>query len=166
MTPIYKTLALLLLTGAASILSAQNTGLTINVSPEAHLNVTSLPISFTVATPGEVAVSQPVTVSAWVRNLPGQQIQLMAQLDGLTGPSKDVQVSNVSWSGNMDRATGGATVSHCTAGSFAAGSAQSLIAGWNASGIASCSVTFTVKTDASWAPGSYTGHADLKLLVQ
>jgi hypothetical protein len=158
--------SLLALTGSMVSSAAQNTGLMIQVNPEAHLDVTSVPFTFTVTNPGEVAVSQPVTVTAWVRNLPGQQIQLIAEAVTLAGANGNQAVSAIGWTGSMARATGGAAVAHCAGGDFANGSSQSLISGWNQSGIAACTLTFTLKTDASWAPGTYTGQVSLKLLVQ
>ena len=157
---------LLLLAAGAAIASAQNTGLVIQVNPEAHLNISSVPLVFTVSNPGETVVSQPVTITAWVRNLPGETIQLTAQVGTLDGPAGSKPVSAVSWSGSLARATGGASVASCTLGSFAAGSVQSLISGWTQSGIASCTVTFRLETDASWTPGTYASNAGLKLFTR
>lgn len=153
--------AAFLITGIP-LASAQSTGLVIKVNPEAHLDISTIPLSFTVNEPGEVVMSQPVTVTAWVRALPGQQIELTAAVDGLDGPVS-VPLTALTWSGAMGRATGGAVTANCTQGTFTEGASQSLISNWNQSGIATCTVSFSLKTDASWTAGTYSGHADLKL---
>jgi hypothetical protein len=161
-----------LLSGAIATLTAQNASLVIQVKPEAHLNPTAIPLTFTVANPGEVVVSQPVAVTAWVRALPGQQILLTAQLGTLAGPNGAAPASSLAWVGalawvgSMGRATGGGTTAACTSGDFSGGSVQSLISGWNQSGIATCNVSFSLSTDSTWTPGTYTSQANLTLRTQ
>jgi hypothetical protein len=73
------------ITGLTLALWAQNSGLVVQVNPEAHLNPSTAQLSFAVTNPGETVVSAPVTITAWVRSLPNQQIQLTAQPVNLTG---------------------------------------------------------------------------------
>ena len=64
------------------ILQAQNSsssGLVIQVNPESHLDTPVASLLFQVNSPGEIAYSQPVTITAWVRALPNRQIRLTAQ---------------------------------------------------------------------------------------
>ena len=48
----------------------QASGLVIQVNPESHLDTPVASLSFQVNNPGEIAYSQPVTVTAWVRAHP------------------------------------------------------------------------------------------------
>jgi len=157
-----------MLTGATSVspVSAQSTALVIQINPEAHLDPATIPLSFTVTTPGEVVANQPVTVTAWVRALPGRQIQLTSQIASLTGPDGSHSVTALSWNGIMGRATGGATSASCTSGAVSGNSPQSLISAWNLSGIATCKVSFSLATDASWPAGTYTGLAVLSVFTK
>jgi len=160
-----RVFALLMLMGALNALPAQSTGLVIQINPEAHLNPSSIPLTFTVTSPGEVVVTQPVTVTAWVRALPGQQILLTGQIESLTGPGSHSSTS-ISWGGAMGRSTGGAASASCTSGTVSGSSPQPFISGWNLSGIATCQVSFTLPTDTTWAPGTYTGQVMLNLFAQ
>jgi len=133
--------------GYAIALPAQNqsgSALEVQVNPEAHLDTPVVPLSFQLDNPGDTVSNQPVTITAWVRSLPGQQIQLAAQVAALTGPS-------------------GAVPAVCTAGDFSAGGLQQLISGWTQSGIAKCTVTFALATGVQWPAGSYTGEVNLSL---
>jgi len=162
----WATLAILTLTGAMAAVWAQSTSLVIQVVPEAHITPSSVPLSFNVRNSGEVVVSEPVPVIAWVRALPGQQIRLTAQIGSLTGPDGILPVSTVSWTGTTGRATGGGTAASCTSGSFTAGSAQPLISGWNQSGIVTCNLSFSLTTDPAWSTGSYSGQVTLQISAQ
>jgi len=166
MLQIRAVFAIFILSGAISAVSAQSTGLVIQISAEAHVGPATIPLSFTVTSPGETVTNQPVTVTAWVRALPGQQIQLTSQIASLTGPDGSHAVTALSWNGTMGRVTGGATSASCTSGTVSGGSAQSMISGWSLSGIATCKVSFSLTTDATWPAGTYTGLAVLSLLAQ
>jgi hypothetical protein len=159
----------LLLFGAAAAAWGQKsaaTGLVIQVNPEAHLSPSTANLTFRVTQAGEIVVSQPITVSAWVRSVPGQQIQLIARVKSLTGPAGDVPVSALRWSGSMAKATGGGVAASCTSGTFADGLANSLISGWIRSGIVTCDLTFSLATDADGPTGLYNAEVDLTLPVQ
>jgi len=152
--------------GYAIALPAQNqsgSALEVQVNPEAHLDTPVVPLSFQLDNPGDTVSNQPVTITAWVRSLPGQQIQLAAQVAALTGHSGAVPASAIRWSGSMASATGGAVPAVCTAGDFSAGGLQQLISGWTQSGIAKCTVTFALATGVQWPAGSYTGEVNLSL---
>lgn len=153
----------------ALALWAQNPGgsaLLVQVNPEAHLDPPAAQLSFQVTEPGELAASQPVTITAWVRALPNQQIRLTAQPAALNGPGGAVPLSAVLWNGAMLGATGGATAAACTSGDFSSGQPGQMIAGWNQSGIAKCTVTFRLQTETGWPEGLYTGRVELSLLAQ
>lgn len=155
--------------GLTLVLWAQQPGasaLVLRIEPEAHLSPSSAAFSFAVNEPGETVLSAPISITAWVRALPNQQIQLAAQGIRLTGPAGAVPASAVTWSGVMANATAGARAAACTSGSFGATSPWQLIAGWTQSGIATCTVTFSLETAASWARGAYIGEAGFTLLTQ
>ena len=145
--------------GLAFSALAQNSALVIQINPEAHLDPSTIQLTFPVTNPGEVVTSQPVTVTAWVRALPGQQIHLTAQMSGLTGPS-------LQWQSASGRATGGGTTAVCASGDFSSGQTQQLIQGWTQSGIATCTLTFSLATQSTWQPGTYTGSVALNLSAQ
>jgi hypothetical protein len=66
----------------------------------------------------------------------------------------------------MASAKEGAAAAVCTGGSFGSGGPQQLIAGWTESGIATCTITFRLATDALWPPGTYSGRIEFSLLAQ
>jgi hypothetical protein len=158
------------MTGFALAVWAQSSGgsaLVIRINPEAHLNLSCAQLSFLVTNPGEIATSAPVTITAWVRALPNQQIRLTALPVNLAGPAGAIPPGTIAWNGTMTSPpTGGATAAACTSGSFGAGGPQQLISGWTQSGIARCTVTFTLATDAAWPQGAYSGQVDFSLLAQ
>ena len=115
---------------------------------------------------GNIVAAQPLTVNAWVRALPGQQIQLLARVKSLTGPAGNVPASSLRWSGSMAKATGGGVAASCTSGTFADSLAESLISGWTRSGIVACDLTFSLATDIGAPTGIYTTEIDLALAAQ
>jgi len=147
-------------------LSGAGSGLVVQINPEIHLDTPVVPLSFAVDNPGEIAVNQPVTITAWVRSLPDRQIRLTARTATLNGPAGAAPTGAIRWSGSMATATGGATTAVCTSGDFSAGGPQQLIGNWTQSGIAKCTVTFALATDSGWVPGAYTGEVDLSLSTQ
>ena len=152
--------------GLASLLAGQNngsSGLVLRVNPEAHLTPSSAQLAFHVARPGDTAISSPVTVNAWVRALPGQQILLTAHVRKLTGPVGDVPFAALQWSGQMLSAKGGGQAANCLGGGFSSGPDQPVIGGWNESGIATCSMRFSLTTNSTWLQGDYAGQVDLQL---
>jgi hypothetical protein len=158
------------MTGFALAVWAQSSGgsaLVIRINPEAHLSPASTRLSFLVPNPAEIAISTPVTITAWVRALPNRQIRLTAQAVNLTGPVGAIPLGTIAWNGTMTSTpTGGAAAAACTSGSFGAGGPKKLISGWTRSGIAVCTVTFTLATDAAWPQGAYSGQVDFSLLAQ
>jgi len=158
--------AALLIGAAVHAQSAGSSGLVVQVNPEAHLSPSAAALAFQVTNPGDTVASQPVTVTAWVRSLPNQQIQLTAQPVSLTGPSGSVALSALHWNGSVMQATGGGTAAACTNGVFGNGPAAPLIASWTQSGIVTCSVTFSLATEDSWPAGSYKGQIGLSLFAQ
>jgi hypothetical protein len=154
---------------SALAVSAQSSGsspLTVQVNPETHLDTPTASLSFTVNNPGQVVTSQPVTITAWVRALPNRQIHLTAQPEALSGPTGAVPAGAIRWNGTMSAATGGATAAACTSGDFSAGGPQQMIANWSQSGIATCTLTFGLVTDAAWPAGTYTGVIDLSVFAR
>jgi hypothetical protein len=148
---------------------AQNrasSSLTVQVHPETHLDTPTASLSFTVNNPGQVATSQPVTITAWVRALPNQQIHLTAQPEALNGPAGAVPAGALRWNGISAAATGGATTATCTSGDFSTSGPQQIIASWAQSGIAKCTLTFGLVTDAAWPAGIYTGIIDLSVFAE
>ena len=148
---------------------AQSSGsvpLMVQVNPEARLETPMASLSFTVDNPGQIATSQPVTIAAFVRALPNQQIHLTAQPVALNGPAGAAPVAAIRWNGTMAAATGGATAAVCTSGDFSTGDPQQLIANWTQSGIARCTVTFGLATEAGWPAGAYTGVIGLSVFAQ
>src|ERR1022692_4893876 len=100
------------MTGFALAVWAQSSGgsaLVIRINSEAHLSPSSTRLSFLVTNPGEIATSTPVTITAWVRALPNQQIRLTAQPVNLTGPAGAIPLGTIAWNGTMTGTTGGAT---------------------------------------------------------
>jgi hypothetical protein len=157
-----------LLLGALALASGQNsagTGLVIQVNPEAHLSPATANLTFRVTQAGEVVAGQPLTVNAWVRSLPGQQIKLIAHVKSLMGPGGSVPVSSLRWSGALSKAAEGGVTASCTSGTFADG-AESLISGWVRSGIVACDLTFSLATDTSVPTGIYTAEVDLALAAE
>ncbi len=155
-----------LLLGAAVAANSAGTGLVIQVNPEAHLSPSSASLTFLVSQAGNIVAAQPLTVNAWVRALPGQQIQLLARVKSLTGPAGNVPASSLRWSGSMAKATGGGVAASCTSGTFADSLAESLISGWTRSGIVACDLTFSLATDIGAPTGIYTTEIDLALAAQ
>jgi hypothetical protein len=155
----------LLLLAAVSLTCGQ-TALVVRVNPEARLSPSSANLTFQVDQPGQAVVSQPVTVNAWVRAFPGQQIQLMARVVSLTGPAGNVPVSALQWNGSVSNATGGGATASCTSGSFADSGWLPLAAGWMQSGILSCSVTFSLVTGAQSPVGAYGAQIELSLAAR
>ncbi len=158
---------------AASILAlalhAQNSagsGLVIQVNPESYLDTPVAGLSFQVNNPGETVYSRPVTITAWVRALAGQQIHVTLQPQMLNGPAGTAPSARLSWTAVMASATGGATAATCISSNFSAGPLQQLIGNWTRSGIAKCTVTFALTTDSTWTAGSYTGTVALNLSAQ
>jgi len=145
---------------------SSGSGIAVQINHEAHLDPTTAQLSFRVMNSGEIAVSEPVTITAWVRSLPNQEILLTAELVTLNGPAGAAPPGAIRWSGVMEHATGGATAANCTSGKFGAGPPKPLITGWSQSGIAKCKVTFTLVTEAEWPQGIYTGQVVLKLIAQ
>ena len=146
--------------------SSANSPLMVQVNPEAVLDTPVATLSFTVDNPGQIATSRPVAVTALVRDLPSQQIHLTAQPAALSGPAGPVTSAAIRWSGAMTTATGGAAAAVCTSGDFSAGGPHQMIANWTQSGIATCTITFGLVTDAGWPAGTYTGVIDLSLSAQ
>lgn len=101
--------AALLIGAAVQAQNAGSSGLVVQVNPEAHLSPSAATLGFQVTNPGDTVASQPVTVTAWVRSLPNQQIQLTARPVSLTGPSGSVALSALHWNGSVMQATGGGT---------------------------------------------------------
>jgi len=155
-----------ILGGLALALHGQSSGLVVQVNPEAYVSPSSIPLSFSVNNPGDVVSSQPVSITGWVRALPGQQIRLSALAASLTGPAGPEPASAIGFAGTMTNATGGAKAATCAAGGFSGASAQPLVAGWGQSGIATCSVTFTLASDTGWPAGAYTARIDLTAASQ
>jgi hypothetical protein len=153
-----------------SRVGAQRTGsttLVLRVSPEAHLNPGQVTLRFMVTADGLGEItSQTEAISAWVRALPGQRIRLIARMAGLSGPSGTVPGEAVRWSGASQRATGGGQSATCSAGSFAGGATQDLVAAWQVSGTLTCAVTFSMGDPRSLPPGVYTGAVDLTLRAE
>ncbi len=155
-----------LLLGAVTAASSAGTGLVIQVNPEVHLSPSSANLTFRVTQAGEIVASQPLTVNAWVRALPGQQIRLTARVKSLTGPAGSVPVSSLRWSGSVAKATGGGATASCTSGTFADSLAESLISGWARSGIVACDLTFSLATDSGVPTGIYTAEVELALAAR
>jgi hypothetical protein len=150
--------------GLALVLWAQSSGtLVIQVNPEAHLSPSMAVLSFQVTTPGETIASTPVTLTAWVRSLPGQEIRLSARAVSLAGPTGTVAADAIQWIGTMESATAGATAATCTTGGFDQAPLQQLISGWSQSGIARCRVIFSLATQADWPAGAYTAEINFDL---
>lgn len=165
----HRTTAVIALTLTTLILHAQNSassGLLVQVNPESHLDTPLANLSFQIDNPGGIAYSQPVIITAWVRALPNQQIQLTAQPQSLTGPTGEAPPTSLHWTATMASATGGATSASCIAGDFSNSGPQQLIANWTNSGIARCTVTFALMTDPTWAPGTYTSTVSLTLAAK
>jgi hypothetical protein len=161
--------AVIALAVSTLVLQAQNSassGLVIQVNPESHLDTPLASIFFQVNNPGEIAYSQPFTITAWVRALPSQQIHLTAQPQALTGPSGASPAASLKWTAAMASATGGAAAASCIAGDFSNSGPQQMVANWTQSGIARCTVTFALATDASWAAGAYSGTVSLSLTAK
>jgi hypothetical protein len=157
------------MTGFALAVWAQSSGgsaLVIRINPEAHLNPTSAQISFLVTNPGETVTSAPVTITAWVRSLPNQQIRLTAQPVNLTGPAGAIPPEAIQWNGATTSTTGGASAAVCTSGTFGPDGPRQLIYGWSQSGIAACTITFKLATDLAWPQGAYTGQVGFNLFAQ
>jgi hypothetical protein len=150
----------------ALALRGQSSGLVVQVNPEAYVSPASIQLSFSVNNPGDTVSSQPAAITGWVRALPGQQIRLSALAGSLTGPAGPEPASAIGFAGTMTNATGGAKAASCATGSFSGSSAQPLVAGWGESGIATCTVTFTLSSDAAWPAGLYTARIALSVLSQ
>jgi len=159
-------LAMNVSTLTVTAVAAAGTGLMVQINPEAHLDTPVASVSFNVVNPGQLAYSQPITVTSWVRALPNQQIQLTAQPVALAGPNGAASTATIQWTGTMASATGGATTANCTSGNFGTGGAQQMIGNWSQSGIAKCTITFALATDASWPAGTYSGSINLSLSAQ
>jgi len=151
--------------GFAVAAGAQQTGsgLVVHIEPEAHLSPLSATLSFTVANPGGIVASDPVAVNAWVRALPGQQILVTALASDIVGPFGRIGRSALAWTGIMQTTTGGAATATCTSGSFEQDRLRQLISNWNQSGIARCTVVFSLTTQPSWPAGAYSGRVDFAL---
>jgi hypothetical protein len=154
----------------AARIGAQRTGstnLALRVSPEAHLNPGQVTLRFLVTADGSGGIaSQTETIAAWVRALPGRRIRLTASLASLAGPAGEVSPAAVLWSGASERSTAGGQAATCSAGSFAGGGAQDLVAGWQVSGTLTCAVTFSLDHPGSLPPGAYTGAVNLALRAE
>jgi len=89
--PAFRVVALVALpiTAFAIAVLAQNSGgsgIIIRINPETHLDSPVVQLSFAVVNPGQIALSKPVTVTAWVRSLDNQLIVLTALPVALIGP--------------------------------------------------------------------------------
>ena len=124
--------------------SGGSTGLLIEIKPEAYVNPSSLSVSFNVIHPGESVTSVPVSITGWVRALSGQRVRLIA-----------TSTLPLQWNGTISQSTGGGASISCTSGNLLSSTAQDLVDGWNRSGVATCSIRFTLATGTDWLPGTY-----------
>lgn len=112
-----RTVAVLIsILGMAAAVCAQmsrGSALVVSVQPEAHLNISTATLTFQVTEPGETVSSQAISVTAWVRALPGQHIRLSAESVSLTGPAGAVPAAALTWNGSMANATAGAKTASC-----------------------------------------------------
>jgi hypothetical protein len=149
---------------------AQRSGstiLTVNVAPEAHLNLSHVALRLVVSADGSGDIaSQTAVIATWVRALPNQRIRLIGHLANLSGPAGAVPVSAIRWSGSSLGAAAGALAASCAGGSFASGDTQDLVAGWQRSGTLACAVTFSLADPRSLPPGAYTGVVDFILRAE
>jgi hypothetical protein len=164
-----RTAAVIVLMATTFALPAENSvssGLTIQVNPESYLDTPVASLSFQVASHGEIAYSQPVTITAWVRALPGQQIHLTAQVSSLSGPSGSAPDASLAFTAAMSGASGGATDATCASGNFTGPYPQQLINDWNRSGIARCIVIFALVPGAAATAGTYNASVSFSLSLQ
>jgi hypothetical protein len=159
-------IALAVATLTLPALNSASSALVIQVNPESHLDTPLASLFFQVNNPGEIVYSQPVTITAWVRALPNREIHLTAQPQSLTGPSGAAPPASLTWTAAMTNPTGGAAAASCIAGDFSNSGPQQLIANWTRSGIARCTVTFALATNATWAAGAYSGAVSLTLAAK
>ena len=156
---------LLLAIGALCITAGMSSGgsstLVIDVRPEAYVNPASLDLTFNVNNPGQIIDSTPLQATGWVRALPAQRIRVTASAALFDPAGVSFAPQSLQWAGVLTRATGGAATGVCTSGSFLSGGPQDLITGWQESGIASCTLTFSLATASAWVKGSY--HARIAL---
>jgi hypothetical protein len=140
------------------------TTLVLQVNQEARLDPRQVALNFRVSGDGASDVtSQTISVAAWVRALPGQQIRVTAQLVSLTGPDGPVPVTQVGWAGSTTRATAGGQAATCSSGTFQPGATQDLVLGWQRSGILTCAVDFALAAPRNLSPGLYLGTVNLAL---
>ncbi|MGA2113329.1 MAG: hypothetical protein ABSH56_01100 [Bryobacteraceae bacterium] len=160
-------LAIDLLAFAIGTLAAQSTGSTsllLQVGPEARLEPQQVALNFRVSVDGSSdLISQTVSVTAWVRALPGRRIRIAANLRSLTGPNGPVPVTEVAWAGSATRASAGAQAATCSSGTFQTGVAADLVEGWERSGVLNCTVSFALAAPRNLPPGVYSGALRLSV---
>jgi len=142
---------LILSSGLAWAGSGGSSGLVIQVKPEAWVDPPDIHLTFQVNQPGEVVDSAPLTVTGWVRALPGQPIRILASSD-----------RSVDWSSFRLSATGGAAAASCLSGGLDTGLTQDLVSNWTQSGIIRCSITFHLHSQNDWLPGTYNVRIALR----
>jgi hypothetical protein len=131
------------------------------LNPESYLDIPLASLSFQINNPGEISYSQPVTITALVRALPGRQIHITLQPQTLNGPAGAAPSTPISWTAAMASATGGTIAASCIGGNFGTGGPQPPVSNWTQSGIAKCTVTFALTTESSWTAGSYESRLSL-----
>jgi len=160
-------LAILLLAFAVRPGGAQTSGtamLLLRVGPEARLDPQQIALNFRVSADGDADVTtQATNVIAWVRSLPGQQIRITAQLVSLQGPGGPMSAVAIRWAGSKARATAGGQGATCSSGTFEPGVIRDLVAGWQQSGILTCTVKFELTASPNLYPGLYSGTLNLAL---
>lgn len=163
--------------GAAWGQAAAGSALVLQIGPEARLEPARLTLRFQIAPDGSAPAGETVTVTAWIRTLPGQAVRLRARLGSLSGPGS-AAASGVAWSGAALRASGGAAAASCAGGVLSAssgaeapfgaagispGAAAEPVAGWTGSGTLACALTFKLLAPGGLPPGWYAAVADLTL---
>jgi len=153
--------------GETAAQQSGTTRLVLNVAPESRLDPQQVELQFRVSQDGGSDVtSASATITARVRNLPGQPIRVAAQVADLHGPAAPVPASALRWTGSAVSATGGARQATCSSGTFSAGGLQDLVSNWQNAGMLTCAVNFELADPRSLPAGLYSGVVKLALAAQ
>ncbi len=140
------------------------TTLVLRVDPAESLTPRLLHLNFYVSrNSAESRTSQSERVIAAARTQAGQQVRVL----GLLRPRPGDRVpSGLRWDGALESAAAGAQRAVCTGGDLSSGRPFPLISGWQQSGAATCSVTFSLTRAGDLEPGNYPITVELALVVE
>jgi hypothetical protein len=140
------------------------TNLVLRVQPAELLTPRLVHLNFYVSrNEVESRTSQSERIVAIARTEPGRQVRVFGSLRPRPG---DKLPPGLRWDGTMESAAAGAQHAACSSGDLNSGRPFPLISGWQQSGAATCSVTFTLTHARELDPGNYPITVELALVIE